>query len=167
MGLVIEVLILKALSHQGKKDSERALKALERALSLARPEGYVRSFLDEGEPMTRLLCQAQSRKVGAGYEAELLSRIGTIPGMTQPSMQLLVEPLTTREMEVLKLIEAGASNQEICRETGHQHPHREASYQQYLRQAGSNQPDTGDRHRERAEDCSIERQQVVPSKGRQ
>jgi LuxR family maltose regulon positive regulatory protein len=113
VGLVIEVLILKALSHQGKKDSERALKALERALSLARPEGYVRLFLDEGEPMTRLLCQAQSRKVGAGYEAELLSRIGTISGMTQPSMQLLVEPLTTRELEVLKLIEAGASNQEI------------------------------------------------------
>jgi LuxR family maltose regulon positive regulatory protein len=63
--------------------------------------------------MTRLLCQAQSRKVGTGYEAELLSRIGTISGMTQPSMQLLVEPLTTRELEVLKLIEAGASNQEI------------------------------------------------------
>jgi len=112
-GLAIEVLILKALSHQGKKDSERALKALGKALSLARPEGYVRSFLDEGEPMTRLLCQVQSRKVGTGYEADLLSRIGTIPGMTQPSMQLLVEPLTTRELEVLKLIEAGASNQEI------------------------------------------------------
>ncbi len=47
-------------------------------------------------------------------QAELLSRIGTISGMTQPSMQLLVEPLTTREMEVLKLIEAGASNQEIA-----------------------------------------------------
>jgi LuxR family maltose regulon positive regulatory protein len=113
MGLAIEVLILKALSYQGKKDSERALKALQRALSLARPEGYVRSFLDEGEPMTRLLCQAQSRKVGTGYEAELLSTIGTTSGMTQPSMQLLVEPLTTRELEVLKLIEAGASNQEI------------------------------------------------------
>jgi LuxR family maltose regulon positive regulatory protein len=112
-GLVIEILILKALSHQGKKDSERALKALERALSLARPEGYVRILLDEGEPMTRLLCQAQSRKVGTGYEAELLSTIGTTSGMTQPSMQLLVEPLTTRELEVLKLIEAGASNQEI------------------------------------------------------
>ena len=113
MGLVIEILILKALSYQAKKDSERSLKALERALSLGRPEGYVRMFLDEGEPMTRLLCQVQSRKVGTGYEADLLSRIGTIPGMTQPSMQLLVEPLTTRELEVLKLIEAGASNQEI------------------------------------------------------
>jgi LuxR family maltose regulon positive regulatory protein len=112
-GLVIEILILSALAYQGKKDSDRALKALERALSLARPEGYVRQFLDEGEPMTILLCQAQSRKVGTGYEADLLSSIGTIPGMTQPSMQLLVEPLTTRELEVLKLIEAGASNQEI------------------------------------------------------
>ena len=60
-------------------------------------------FLDEGEAMTRLLCQVQSRQVGSGYAAVLLSKIGKISGMTQPSMQLLIEPLTTREVEVLKL----------------------------------------------------------------
>jgi LuxR family transcriptional regulator, maltose regulon positive regulatory protein len=113
VGLVIESLILQALAYQGKKEAEQALAALERALALAKPEGYVRIFLDEGEAMTRLLCQAQSRQVGNGYASELLSRIGKISGMTQPSMQLLAEPLTTREVEVLKLIEAGSSNQEI------------------------------------------------------
>jgi LuxR family maltose regulon positive regulatory protein len=113
MGLVIEILIIQALAFQGKKETEQALAALERALSLAQPEGYVRIFLDEGEAMTRLLCQAQSRQVGSGYVAELLSKINRISGMTQPSMQLLAEPLTTREVEVLKLIEAGSSNQEI------------------------------------------------------
>jgi LuxR family maltose regulon positive regulatory protein len=114
MGLVIETLILQALAFQGKKDIERALAILERALALAQAEGYVRLFLDEGEVMTRLLCQVQSRQVGTGYAAELLSRIGKISGMTQPSMQLLIEPLTTRELEVLRLIESGCSNQDIA-----------------------------------------------------
>jgi LuxR family maltose regulon positive regulatory protein len=114
MGLAIEALILQALALQGNKETEQALAALERALALARPEGYVRMFLDEGEAMTRLLCQAQSRQVGSSYAAELLSRIGKISGMTQPSMQLLSEPLTARELEVLKLIEAGCSNQDIA-----------------------------------------------------
>jgi LuxR family maltose regulon positive regulatory protein len=114
MGLVIEILILQALAFQGKKETEQALAALERALALAQPEGYVRSFLDEGEAMTRLLCQAQSRQVGTGYAAVLLSGIEKTSGMTQPSMQLLSEPLTAREVEVLKLINAGCSNQEIA-----------------------------------------------------
>ncbi len=80
MGLVIETLILQALAFQGKKDTEHALAALERALTLAQPEGYVRIFLDEGEAMTRLLCQVQSRQVGSGYAATLLSRIGKTSG---------------------------------------------------------------------------------------
>lgn len=114
MGLVIETLILQALVFHGMKETEQALVPLDRALALAQPEGYVRSFLDEGEVMTRLLCQVQSRQVGSSYATVLLSKIGNTPGMTQPSMQLLIEPLTTREVEVLKLIEAGCSNQEIA-----------------------------------------------------
>ncbi len=112
--MLIEVLILHALALQGMKETGQALVALEKALTLAQPEGYVRTFLDEGEAMTRLLCQAQSRQVGSGYAGVLLSKIGKTSGMTQPSMQLLVEPLTTRELEVLKLIESGHSNQDIA-----------------------------------------------------
>jgi len=111
---LIEVLILQALALQGKKEGAKALAALERALALAQPEGYVRSFLDEGEAMTRLLCQAQAHQVGSGYAGVLLSKLDKTPGMTQPSMQLLAEPLTRREVEVLKLIQAGCSNQDIA-----------------------------------------------------
>ncbi|HLO27928.1 MAG TPA: LuxR C-terminal-related transcriptional regulator [Anaerolineales bacterium] len=114
MGSVIEILILQALAFQARKDIEHSLPALERALGLAQLEGYVRLFLDEGEAMTRLLCQARSRQAGSGYAAELLSTVGKVPDMVQPSMQLLIEPLTTREMEVLRLIEAGCSNQDIA-----------------------------------------------------
>jgi LuxR family maltose regulon positive regulatory protein len=113
MGFVIETLILQALAFQAQKETEQALVALGKALALAQPEGYVRSFLDEGEPMTRLLCQARSRQPGSGYAAALLGAIGGISSMTQPSMKLLDEPLTAREVEVLKLIAAGRSNQEI------------------------------------------------------
>ena len=114
MRLVIEALILQALALQGMKETEQALAALERALALAQPEGYVRSFLDEGEAMTRLLCQAQARKSGGSYAAVLLSQISQTSGMIQPSMQLLAEPLTAREVEVLKLIKSGCSNQDIA-----------------------------------------------------
>jgi LuxR family transcriptional regulator, maltose regulon positive regulatory protein len=114
MSLVLEILILQALAFQRKKDSEHAQTALERALALAQAEGYVRPFLEEGDAMTRLLCQVQTSQVGSGYAAELLARIGQSKGMTQPSMQLLTEPLTAREVEVLRLIEAGCSNQDIA-----------------------------------------------------
>jgi LuxR family transcriptional regulator, maltose regulon positive regulatory protein len=114
VGLKIEALLLRALALQGKKENEQALAVLEEALTLAQPEGYVRSFLEKGEAMTRLLCLAQARQVGGGYAAELLSHIDKIPNTTQPSIQLLIEPLTAREVEVLKLIEAGQSNQDIA-----------------------------------------------------
>ncbi len=64
MGRVIEILVLQALAFQGKKDMDQALAVLERALSLAQPEGYCRVFLDEGEPMAKLLFQAKSHRMG-------------------------------------------------------------------------------------------------------
>jgi LuxR family maltose regulon positive regulatory protein len=114
MGQVIEILVLQALAFQGKKELPQALAALEKALSLAQPEGYVRTFLDEGEPMAKLLYQAKSHRLGIGYAAELLSAMGKATGITQPPAQLLIEPLSMRELEVLKLIEAGYSNQQIA-----------------------------------------------------
>jgi LuxR family maltose regulon positive regulatory protein len=113
LGRIIEILALQALAWQGKKDMPQALAALERALLLAQPEGYVRVFLDEGEPMAKLLYQAKSHRMGTGYAAELLSALGRASGATPPPAQLLIEPLTMRELEVLRLIEAGLSNQGI------------------------------------------------------
>ncbi len=114
MGRVIEVLVLQALAFQGKRDTDQALSVLERALALAQPEGYCRVFLDEGESMAKLLFQAKAHRIGQGYAAELLSALGEIPGTERPPAQLLIEPLTLRELEVLKLIESGYSNQDIA-----------------------------------------------------
>jgi LuxR family maltose regulon positive regulatory protein len=114
MGQVIEILVLQALAFHGKKELAQALEALERSLSLAQPERYVRTFLDEGEPMAKLLYQAKSHRMAVGYAAELLSAMGKAAGTAQPPAQLLIEPLSARELEVLKLIEAGYSNQQIA-----------------------------------------------------
>lgn len=114
MGRVIEILVLQALTFQAKKDMAQALTVLEKALSLAQPEGYVRAFLDEGEAMAKLLYQVKSHRRGAGYAAELLSAMGKASGIAEPPSQLLIEPLSQRELEVLKLIQAGYSNQAIA-----------------------------------------------------
>jgi len=114
VGRVIEVLVLQALIYQGTKDLDRALAALKRALSLARPEGYIRTFVDEGEPMVRLLHIARSQQIETEYVTALLSVFEKTAGPTQPSPKLLSEPLTAREVEVLNLIQAGCSNQDIA-----------------------------------------------------
>jgi LuxR family maltose regulon positive regulatory protein len=66
--------------------------------------------------MAKLLYQARSHRIGTGYAAELLSAMGNAFGSALPPTELLIEPLTLRELEVLKLIEAGCSNQEIAAE---------------------------------------------------
>jgi LuxR family transcriptional regulator, maltose regulon positive regulatory protein len=118
MRLAVEVLVLQALIFQGRKDLDQALAVLKKALSLAKPERYIRTFVDEGEPMVRLLHIARSRQIETEYCSELLSGIEVAAvhalGIPQPRPQLLIEPLTTREIEVLKLIQAGCSNQEIA-----------------------------------------------------
>jgi len=113
-GRMIEVLVLQALIFEGRKELDQALTALKKALSLAKPERYIRAFVDEGEPMARLLHLARSRQIETEYVSALLSVFEKATGSTQPPPKLLTEPLTARELEVLKLIEAGCSNQDIA-----------------------------------------------------
>jgi LuxR family maltose regulon positive regulatory protein len=77
MGSVIEILILRALALQAQGDLAGALAALERALALAEPEGYVRLFADEGAPMAELLHRAQARGSAPAAVARLLAACGT------------------------------------------------------------------------------------------
>lgn len=116
-GSVIEILLLQALAHEARGDLQRALVPLERALDLAEPEGYVRSFVDEGPPLARLL--ERMRDEGRGVKeylhtlrAAFGAHLDTHPSALSP--QPLVEPLSEREREVLRLIAEGLSNQELA-----------------------------------------------------
>jgi LuxR family transcriptional regulator, maltose regulon positive regulatory protein len=114
IGRVIEILVLQALIFQGRKDTEQAMAAMKKALSLAKQERYIRTFIDEGEPMVRLLHLARSRQIETEYVTDLLSLVEKTTGTTTLAPKLVSEPLTMREVEVMKLIEAGCSNQEIA-----------------------------------------------------
>jgi LuxR family maltose regulon positive regulatory protein len=120
---VLQSLILKALALQAQGgDSSRAISALERALTLAEPGSFVRVFLDQGEPMAALLRSAAARGITPGYVGKLLAAFADEtkdkmteardPFMARPSP--LIEPLSGRELEVLRLIAAGLSNREIA-----------------------------------------------------
>jgi LuxR family maltose regulon positive regulatory protein len=97
-----------------------ALEILEKALNLAEEEGFVRTFLDEGEPMVQLLYEAASKGIEPEYVGQLLagytsSEPANVPIKRQTKDQMeLVEPLSDREVEVLMLIGEGLSNQEIA-----------------------------------------------------
>ena len=75
-GSVIEILVLQALAHQAQGDVPRALVPLERALTLAEPEGYVRIFVDEGPPMPALLREAAKQGIAPNYVSQLRAAFG-------------------------------------------------------------------------------------------
>ena len=72
-GHVIDILILEAFGHQSLGDTEKAISVLGQALSLAEPEGYIRTFIDEGEPMAQLLRLAASHGTAKNYVKSLLT----------------------------------------------------------------------------------------------
>ena len=115
-GSVIRILALRSLAFDAQDDLEAALNALEQVLSLAELEGYVRTFVDEGQPMARLLRHALSRGVSPDYVARLLAVFEEESELKHPMVQSMIEPLTDRELQVLRLIVAGLSNPEIAEE---------------------------------------------------
>jgi len=123
-GHVIEVRLLQALAHQMNREEEQALAALQEAVRLGEPEGYIRSFPDEGTPMEALLYQLRKRdrkhgptlyldRVIAAFQQE--NRAHRHTG-EHPKVQALPVPLSEREIQVLQLLARGASNQEIAQE---------------------------------------------------
>jgi LuxR family transcriptional regulator, maltose regulon positive regulatory protein len=115
-GQVIEVLVLQALSFQAQANPPQAMMVLTRAFELAEPQGYVRIFLDEGEPMLALLHHATSRGVAPDYLDKLLAAFGTTAQVSSPLAAVLIDPLSEREREILRLIAAGLSTDEIADE---------------------------------------------------
>lgn len=111
---VIEILMLRALAHSARADRTAALAELEQALTLAEPEGFVRLFADEGEPMRDLLRQWAARGTYTDYTRTLLAAFDAAGDRNAHPEQALAEPLTRREIEILRLIAVGLRNQEIA-----------------------------------------------------
>jgi LuxR family transcriptional regulator, maltose regulon positive regulatory protein len=117
-GSAIEILVLQALAYHEQGNVPAALAALERALLLAEPEGYVRIFVDEDVPMAALLREAAKQDIARDYVRRLLAALGEAreaEGRTS-SMQALAEPLSERELEVLRLLETDLSGPEVAGE---------------------------------------------------
>jgi LuxR family maltose regulon positive regulatory protein len=124
IGSMIEILITQALILQAQDDQTKAHAALERALALAEPEGYLRIFKDEGEVMRSLLLSFKSKHEKQADQS-LLSYVDQIvAAFSQPADIIIkstiknqepeiIEPLTDRELQILRLISDGHSNTEI------------------------------------------------------
>ncbi|HEU5101741.1 MAG TPA: LuxR C-terminal-related transcriptional regulator [Roseiflexaceae bacterium] len=124
IGSAIEIAVLRALAHQAQGQLAPALAALDHALMLAEPEGYIRIFVDEGPAMARLLSTAAAQGMRLDYIGKLVAACNNAtksreqaeepsPSSSVVGSSSLVEPLSQRELEVLHLIAQGRSNREI------------------------------------------------------
>jgi LuxR family maltose regulon positive regulatory protein len=122
MGSVIEILVLLATTLRAQGRIDEAMTVLQRALALAEPEGYVRVFVDAGEPMAELLRSALKQRMMPEYVSSLLGSFGSGAGrdgattVTGSRVKPMSEPVTGRELEILGLLAAGASNKQIAEE---------------------------------------------------
>ena len=114
-GSVLEILVLQALAHQAQDDISTALASLQRALTLAEPEGYVRTFVDEGPQMASLLRAAAKQGIALSYVRRLVAAFDKADGR-RPVKQSLIEPLSERELDVLRLLGTDLDGPNIARE---------------------------------------------------
>ena len=110
------LLVLQALAYQAQMNDDLALSSLAEALVLAEQEGYVRTFIDEGDQMQELLRLASSRGIATHYIGKLLTAFGSGRLVKQQIASPLIEPLSERELEVLHLLATELSGPEIARE---------------------------------------------------
>jgi LuxR family maltose regulon positive regulatory protein len=127
MQSVLETLMLQAMALSAQGHTEQALIKLEQAFVIGEPENYVRLFVDEGQPMAELLRQAASHGLAPEYVKKLLAAFGgetkdegqtlesLSPSLTSDSSSL-IEPLSERELEILRLLKTELSGPEIARE---------------------------------------------------
>jgi LuxR family maltose regulon positive regulatory protein len=119
---MLQILVTQVLAYQAKGDSSNTRAALERALTLAQPEGYFRIFVDEGESLRALLLDLRKsiEKTSRTQKHELSEYLDKLlSGFAQPKpaqQTNLIEPLSQRELEILRLLRTELSVPEIARE---------------------------------------------------
>ncbi|MGB3715372.1 MAG: LuxR C-terminal-related transcriptional regulator [Candidatus Promineifilaceae bacterium] len=117
-GDLIPRLALQAIAHHAQDRTNKALTFLSQALKMAEPEGYIRTFVDLGPQMRELLQVAAERGIGLSFVPTLIAAfaqdvdVHPAPLVTHP----LVEPLTDREIQILRLLAARLSYREIADE---------------------------------------------------
>jgi LuxR family maltose regulon positive regulatory protein len=116
---LLDVMAVQSVALYASGDKEKAVELLGKVLAQAEPNGFIRLFVDEGKPMAELLSAAAARGIRPDYINKLLAAFQAEakeerPEPSAPSSSSLVEPLSPRELEVLRLIALGLSNQEIC-----------------------------------------------------
>lgn len=120
IGWVIPICLLQAMIARMQGNFDGAMELLEYALSLGELEGFVRSFVDEGAAMKELLQEARARGIAPEYVAKLLAAFddeSPAAARTSPTLHWVgddVEALSVRELDVMRLMVEGASNQEIA-----------------------------------------------------
>jgi LuxR family maltose regulon positive regulatory protein len=112
-GEAVEMAVLRALAHKAAGDNSSALFALDRALALGEPGGYVRAFIDEGEAVAPLLRHVAARGSHREYAQRLLAAIEGSPAAPRPDQAGLFETISERELDVLRLVAAGLPNRVI------------------------------------------------------
>jgi LuxR family maltose regulon positive regulatory protein len=115
-GRVIATLALRASALTVQGDVDAALADLARALSLAEAEGYVRVFVEQGPAMAHLLRRAATRGVAPEVASRLLAEFDLATEDAYPEEQPLIEPLSERELEVLRFLETDLTMEEIGQE---------------------------------------------------
>jgi len=112
---LLKTMSLQAVALHAHGEGDKAMQQLSEVLALAEPGGFIRLFVDEGDAMAQLLSRAVARGIRQDYAARILAASRTVPSGAPPGNRLdtAVAPLSQRELEVLRLIAQGLSNQEI------------------------------------------------------
>jgi LuxR family maltose regulon positive regulatory protein len=126
--VLIDVLVLQARVHVALRDESLALEKLAEALALAEPGGFIRPFLDQGSKMADLLSRLKKQNPTLQYARKILAAFdnGKTESISDPSddpsqslslfpVEPLIEPMTNREIEVLRELAKGMSNKEIAK----------------------------------------------------
>ncbi|WGV62520.1 LuxR C-terminal-related transcriptional regulator [Brevibacillus brevis] len=106
----LKIMLLQAVALHLQGDQAKAAQIMKDVLVIAEPGGFIRTFVDEGSPMKRILHDATVHRTMPRYIEKLLAEFES------HHADSLIEPLSERELEILQLIEKGLSNRDIAQQ---------------------------------------------------